>query len=54
MSWLRMRPESPSELEQVDWRGKWIGDDDIDEDDGDGEHGHGRGKMERFDMDSVS
>jgi casein kinase II subunit beta len=28
MQWLRIRPESPSALEQVDWRGRWIDDDD--------------------------
>lgn len=28
MRWLRLRPESPSELDQVDWRGRWIDEDD--------------------------
>jgi len=28
MHWLRLRPESPSELDRIDWRGKWIGEDD--------------------------
>lgn len=39
MQWLRMRPWSPEELDEVDWRGKWIDDeddyaeeDDVDED----------------------
>ncbi|KZT74343.1 hypothetical protein DAEQUDRAFT_720507 [Daedalea quercina L-15889] len=28
MQWLRMRPWSPEELDEVDWRGKWIDDED--------------------------
>ena len=28
MRWLRLRPENPTELDQVDWRGRWIGSDD--------------------------
>lgn len=33
MRWLRLRPESAAELDQVDWRGRWIGsDDDYDDD----------------------
>lgn len=28
MQWLRLRPESPSELDLVDWRGHWLDDDD--------------------------
>jgi casein kinase II subunit beta len=32
MQWLRLRPESPEELEMVDWRGRWI-DEDLEEDD---------------------
>lgn len=40
MHWLRLRPESPGELDLVDWRGRWIDEDDEydedeDEDDGD-------------------
>lgn len=34
MRWLRMRPETATELDSVDWRGKWIGSDEFDEDDG--------------------
>ncbi|KAF8165285.1 casein kinase II regulatory subunit-domain-containing protein [Crassisporium funariophilum] len=33
MQWLRLRPESPEELDMVDWRGRWINEDeDYDED----------------------
>lgn len=28
MQWLRLRPESPSELDLVDWRGHWLDDED--------------------------
>ena len=28
MQWLRLRPESPEELDMVDWRGRWIDEDD--------------------------
>lgn len=28
MQWLRLRPETPSELELVDWRGRWIDEED--------------------------
>ena len=28
MQWLRLRPESPEELDRVDWRGRWINEDD--------------------------
>lgn len=31
MQWLRVRPESPDELDMVDWRGRWIDDDEYDE-----------------------
>lgn len=38
MMWMRLRPESPEELEDVDWRGRWIIDDDDDQyDDDEGE-----------------
>jgi casein kinase II subunit beta len=33
MQWLRLRPESPEELEMVDWRGRWISEDDEYDDD---------------------
>jgi casein kinase II subunit beta len=32
MQWLRLRPESPEELDMVDWKGRWL-DDDEDYDD---------------------
>lgn len=38
MKWLRLRPQAADELDQVDWRGRWIGSDDgyeEDEEDGD-------------------
>ncbi len=47
MQWLRLRPESPNELDQVDWRGRWINDDDGYEDDDDDDDGDR--KMEDFD-----
>ena len=28
MRWLRLRPESATELDQVDWKGRWITSDD--------------------------
>jgi casein kinase II subunit beta len=33
MQWLRLRPESPEELDAVDWRGRWINEDDEYDDD---------------------
>ena len=33
MQWLRLRPESPDELDMVDWRGRWISEDDEYDDD---------------------
>jgi len=33
MQWLRLRPESPEELDMVDWRGRWIGEYDEYDDD---------------------
>ncbi|KAG6837424.1 hypothetical protein H0H93_009518 [Arthromyces matolae] len=45
MHWLRLRPESPSELDLVDWRGRWIDEDDqYDDLDEDGDR-----QMEDFD-----
>ena len=47
MRWLRLRPESLTELDQVDWRGRFLSSDDEYEDgEGDGE---GDGPMEDFD-----
>lgn len=34
---MRLRPESPEELEDVDWRGRWIDDEDDQYDDDEGE-----------------
>jgi len=49
MRWLRLRPENPAELDQVDWRGRWIGsDDDYDEDEDEED-----GPMEDFDADAL-
>lgn len=45
MQWVRMRPYDPAELDQVDWRGKWIGDEGYEEDDEDAEVG----ELEDFD-----
>lgn len=35
MQWLRLRPESHEELDMVDWRGRWIDDEDQYSDDDD-------------------
>lgn len=46
MQWLRLRPESPEELDMVDWRGRWINEDDeYDEE----EEEEGGRQMEDFD-----
>ncbi|EIM88329.1 uncharacterized protein STEHIDRAFT_54080 [Stereum hirsutum FP-91666 SS1] len=37
MLWMRLRPESPEELEDVDWKGRWIDDEDDQYDDDEGE-----------------
>lgn len=34
---MRLRPESPEELEDVDWKGRWIDDEDDQYDDDEGE-----------------
>jgi len=50
MQWLRLRPESPEELDMVDWRGRWINEDDeYDEE----EEEEGGRQMEDFDPDAV-
>ena len=47
MKWLRLRPQNPSELELVDWRGRWIDDEDeYDEEDEEAEEDR---QMEDFD-----
>lgn len=49
MRWLRLRPENAAELDQVDWRGRWIGsDDDYDDDEEEVD-----GPMEDFDPVSM-
>lgn len=48
MQWLRLRPESPEELDAVDWRGRWIDEDDEYDDDEDEEDEEDR-HMEDFD-----
>jgi casein kinase II subunit beta len=45
MRWLRMRPETPGELDLVDWRGRWIEGDEDDDPYG----GSDAGPMEDFD-----
>ncbi|KAF9075718.1 casein kinase II regulatory subunit-domain-containing protein [Rhodocollybia butyracea] len=47
MQWLRLRPESSEELDMVDWRGRWL-DDDEDYDDEEEEEEEDR-QMEDFD-----
>jgi casein kinase II subunit beta len=52
MQWLRLRPETAEELELVDWRGRWLDEEDDEDEyeDPDGEDG----EMEDFDpVDSV-
>jgi casein kinase II subunit beta len=47
MRWLRLRPESPTEMDLVDWRGRWIDEDDeYDEDEDEDEDDR---QMEDFD-----
>jgi casein kinase II subunit beta len=46
MQWLRLRPESPEQLDQVDWRGRWVDDED---DEYDEEEDGEDGQMEDFD-----
>ncbi|KAI0068817.1 hypothetical protein BV25DRAFT_1874061 [Artomyces pyxidatus] len=54
MQWMRLRPESPEELDYVDWRGRWIDDeDDQYDDDEDGEAEEDR-HMEDFDPDPAA
>ncbi|KAE9410628.1 hypothetical protein BT96DRAFT_871592 [Gymnopus androsaceus JB14] len=53
MQWLRLRPESPDELEMVDWRGRWLDDDDeYDDDDDEDEEEEEDRQMEDFDPDA--
>jgi len=51
MQWLRLRPETPEELDMVDWRGRWINEDDgYDDDDEEEEEDR---QMEDFDPDAA-
>ncbi|PAV20848.1 casein kinase subunit II beta [Pyrrhoderma noxium] len=49
MRWLRLRPESAAELEQVDWKGRWITSDDNNYSDEE----ENMGPMEDFDPDAI-
>ncbi|KAJ2920054.1 hypothetical protein MD484_g336, partial [Candolleomyces efflorescens] len=51
MQWLRLRPESPEELDMVDSRGRWIDEDD--EYDSEEEEEEEDRQMEDFDPDTV-
>lgn len=48
MQWMRLRPEEPAELDQVDWRGRWIHEDDGYEEDEEDDDDDDR-RMEDFD-----
>ncbi|KAM5540463.1 hypothetical protein V8D89_005921 [Ganoderma adspersum] len=50
MQWMRLRPENAEELDLVDWRGRWIDDDDHYDDDE--EHVDEDRPMEDFDPDA--
>ncbi|KAJ7228633.1 casein kinase subunit II beta [Mycena pura] len=47
MQWLRLRPESPEQLDQVDWRGRWIDEDEYEDDEDEQDR-----QMEDFDPDA--
>ncbi|TBU63943.1 casein kinase II regulatory subunit-domain-containing protein [Dichomitus squalens] len=51
MQWMRLRPENTEELDLVDWRGRWIDDDDRYDDDE--EHVDQDRPMEDFDPDAA-
>lgn len=59
MAWLRDRPDRAEELDQVDWKGRWIGgqggggagDDDDEDDDANGGGGEGQKRSGLFDDD---
>ncbi|EGO01950.1 hypothetical protein SERLA73DRAFT_85996 [Serpula lacrymans var. lacrymans S7.3] len=53
MQWLRLRPESPEELDMVDWRGRWIDEEDDYEDEDEDEEDEDDRQMEDFDPDAV-
>lgn len=46
MQWFRLRPESPEEMDMVDWRGRWVNDEDEYDDD---EEEEADRQMEDFD-----
>ena len=48
MQWLRMRPESPEELDLVDWRGRFLDEDEYDDEEEEEEEEEDR-RMEDFD-----
>ncbi|KAJ6485107.1 casein kinase II regulatory subunit-domain-containing protein [Mycena vitilis] len=48
MQWLRLRPETPAQLDQVDWRGRWIDEDEYEDDDDEQDR-----QMEDFDPDAA-
>ncbi|KAH9951628.1 casein kinase II regulatory subunit-domain-containing protein [Amylocystis lapponica] len=50
MQWLRLRPRSPEEVDMVDWRGRWLDDDDDYDDDEDVDEDR---PMEDFDPDAA-
>jgi len=52
MQWLRLRPESPEELELVDWRGRWIDEDDEYDEEEEEDEEEDR-QMEDFDPDAL-
>jgi casein kinase II subunit beta len=52
LQWLRLRPETPEQLDMVDFRGRWINDDDEYDDDEEEEEEQDR-QMEDFDPDAV-
>ncbi|KAJ7781173.1 casein kinase II regulatory subunit-domain-containing protein [Mycena metata] len=48
MQWLRLRPETPAQLDQVDWRGRWIDEDEYEDDEDEQDR-----QMEDFDPDAA-
>ncbi|KAG6378652.1 casein kinase II regulatory subunit-domain-containing protein [Boletus reticuloceps] len=53
MQWLRLRPQSPEELDMVDWRGRWIDDEEYGDVDDDDDNEEVDKQMEDFDPDVV-
>ena len=52
MQWLRLRPQDPAELDEVDWRGRWYDDEDDEYDDSEQEDEDR--PMEDFDVSSYN